>query len=301
MLIAFSMVTHAAVVALGWTAKATDPLHHALATLSIQLLPALLGYAILVRLIEQRPLRELSPRTLPTYGVAGFITGAVLFSVVVGVLWLVGSYHVTGMDPQVDWLPGVLVTGIGAGIGEEIITRGVLFRIVEEGLGTWWALAISVFRCRTHLQSRRHAVELRGNRDRGGSAIGHAVSRHPLTMGMHRPPCFMEHHAGHGLRHSGFRWRQQRLADLQPHRARLAERRRVRRGGFGSRACGLFVAHAGVADGCAAPRFRRAMQALATAAAAIQPPLIPLRSGRLWPDACTGYSVEDTITVPVIV
>jgi hypothetical protein len=43
------------------------------------------------------------------------------------------------------------------------------------------------------------------------------------------------------------------------------------------------------------------MQALATAAAAIQPPLIPLRSGRLWPDACTGYSVEDTITVPVIV
>jgi membrane protease YdiL (CAAX protease family) len=143
MLIAFSMVTHAAVVALGWTAKATDPLHHALATLSIQLLPALLGYAILVRLIEQRPLRELSPRTLPTYGVAGFITGAVLFSVVVGVLWLVGSYHVTGMDPQVDWLPGVLVTGIGAGIGEEIITRGVLFRIVEEGLGTWWALAIS--------------------------------------------------------------------------------------------------------------------------------------------------------------
>jgi len=35
------------------------------------------------------------------------------------------------------------VVGLGAGIGEEIMFRGVLFRIVEEGLGTWWALAIS--------------------------------------------------------------------------------------------------------------------------------------------------------------
>ncbi|MHB1271775.1 MAG: CPBP family intramembrane glutamic endopeptidase [Rhodanobacter sp.] len=143
MLVVFSMLTHTAVVVLGWTAQTADPLHHALATLSMQLLPALLGYMILVRLIEQRRLHELSLRSVPTYGLAGLATGAVLFSVVVGVLWLAGSYHVTGTDPQVDWLPGVLVAGIGAGIGEEIIARGVLFRIVEEGLGTWWALAIS--------------------------------------------------------------------------------------------------------------------------------------------------------------
>ena len=143
MLIGLGMVTHAAVAALGWTWKTADPLHRALATLSMQLLPALLGYAVLVRLIEQRRMRELSLRAIPTWGVAGLVTGAVLFSVVVGVLWLAGSYHVTGTDPQVDWLPGVLVAGIGAGIGEEIIARGVIFRIVEEGFGTWWALAIS--------------------------------------------------------------------------------------------------------------------------------------------------------------
>ncbi|TAM58181.1 MAG: CPBP family intramembrane metalloprotease [Rhodanobacter sp.] len=143
MLIGFGMLTHTAVVALGWTAETADPLHRALATLGMQLLPALLGYLILVRLIEQRPLQELSLRSIPTYGLAGLATGAVLFSVVVGVLWLAGSYHVIGTDPQVDWLPAVLVAGIGAGIGEEIVARGVLFRIVEEGLGTWWALAIS--------------------------------------------------------------------------------------------------------------------------------------------------------------
>ncbi|MFZ0869600.1 MAG: type II CAAX endopeptidase family protein [Rhodanobacter sp.] len=143
MLIGFGMVTRTAVVALGWLAKTADPLHHALATLSLQLVPALLGYAILVRLIERRRMSELSPRAIPTYGLVGLISGAVLFSAVVGVLDLAGSYHVTGTDPQVDWLPGVLVAGIGAGIGEEIIARGVIFRIVEEGLGTWWALLIS--------------------------------------------------------------------------------------------------------------------------------------------------------------
>jgi hypothetical protein len=143
MLFGFGMVTRAAVIALGWTSKAADPLHHALATLCLQLVPALLGYAILVRLIERRRMRELSARAIPTYGIAGLIMGAVLFSLVVGVLWLAGSYHVVGTDPQVDWLPGVLVVGIGAGISEEIIARGVIFRVVEEGLGTWWALLIS--------------------------------------------------------------------------------------------------------------------------------------------------------------
>lgn len=143
MFVGFSMLTHAIMVALGLSLKNLDPLQHALASVSLQLLAVLLAYAILVRLIERRPLSELSPRTIPTYGLAWFITGAVLFSVVVGVLWLAGSYHVIGTDPQVDWLPGVLTAGIGAGIVEEIVTRGVIFRIVEEGLGTWWALAVS--------------------------------------------------------------------------------------------------------------------------------------------------------------
>lgn len=143
MLVAAGFTIHAVLVTLGWTAATASPLQHALATLSMQLLPALVGYLLLVKLIERRPLRELSVRGIPTFGVAGLVTGSVLFSLVVGVLWLLGSYHVTGVNPQVDWLPQVLVAGVGAGIGEEIITRGVLFRIVEEGLGTWWALAVS--------------------------------------------------------------------------------------------------------------------------------------------------------------
>jgi membrane protease YdiL (CAAX protease family) len=138
-----SFADHAIVVRLGWLAKTATPLQHALATLSLQLLPALIAYLILVLLIERRRPAELSLRALPTFGVGGLFMGVVLFSIVVGILWLVGSYHVTGTNPNVDWLPEVLVAGIGAGIGEEIAVRGVLFRVVEEGLGTWWALAIS--------------------------------------------------------------------------------------------------------------------------------------------------------------
>jgi membrane protease YdiL (CAAX protease family) len=67
----------------------------------------------------------------------------VLFSVVVGVLYLLGSYHVTGFNPHARWLPALLVFGLAAGVSEEILFRGVLYRIVEEGLGTWAALLVS--------------------------------------------------------------------------------------------------------------------------------------------------------------
>ncbi len=143
MLVGIGFLTHAVVAMLGWTAKTATPLQHALATLGLQLLPALIAYLIVVKLIEQRRVRELSVRNLPTFGLGGLLIGALLFSLVVGVLWLLGVYHVTGTNAHVDWLPQVLVAGIGAGIGEEIIARGVLFRIVEEGLDTWSALAIS--------------------------------------------------------------------------------------------------------------------------------------------------------------
>lgn len=106
-------------------------------------LPALLAYLFLVRVVERRPVDELSPRRLPAGLALGLLGGLALFSVVVGVLWLLGSYHVIGTNPDAHWLLALLSVGLGAGVGEEIVTRGVLFRIAEEGLGTWWALAIS--------------------------------------------------------------------------------------------------------------------------------------------------------------
>lgn len=136
-------LAHDATQLLGWTGKTATPLQHALTVLSVELSATVGAYVLLVGLIERRPLRELAARSIPTFGVAGLLAGFLIFSTVVGLLWLFGSYHVLGVNTHVDWLPEFLVAGVGAGIGEEIVTRGVLFRTIEEGLGTWWALAIS--------------------------------------------------------------------------------------------------------------------------------------------------------------
>jgi membrane protease YdiL (CAAX protease family) len=120
-----------------------QPLTHLGMYYAGQVVPAVVLYYLLVRLVERRRVNELALRDLPGYGAAGLILGAGLFSLVVGVLWVAGSYHVVGFNPHAHWLIPVLVVGIGAGISEEILMRGVLYRILEEGMGTWWALAIS--------------------------------------------------------------------------------------------------------------------------------------------------------------
>lgn len=139
----FSIAMNTLLQMLGWSGKDASPIIHGTAQFLMRALPALAAYLCLVRLVERRPLSELTPRTLARDGIAGVVAGLLLFSTIVCALYLLGSYHVTGTNPQANWLPALLIVGLGAGIGEEIICRGVLFRIVEEGLGTWWALVFS--------------------------------------------------------------------------------------------------------------------------------------------------------------
>ena len=94
----------------------------------------MIAYGLLVKLIERRPIRELALRRLAPDGALGLVAGALLFSAVVGVLWLVGSYHVVGTDQGAHWFGAALTVGRGAGIGEVIMFRGVRYRLVEEGL-----------------------------------------------------------------------------------------------------------------------------------------------------------------------
>jgi len=175
---------------LGWPSKEASASANAAAQLLIRVLPAVLAYLVLVKLVERRPVDELAPRRWLPQGGLGLLAGLTLFSAVVGVLWLLGSYHVTGTNPNAGWLPALLMVGIGAGVGEEIICRGVLFRISEEGLGTWWALAISaLFFGAAHLGNPGATVW-------AGTAIAieagllfgmvyHVTRSLPLCMGLH--------------------------------------------------------------------------------------------------------------------
>lgn len=138
-----SLAVGAVVHALGWNAKDASSIHHGIAQLLLRVVPAVVAYLLLVKLLERRAISELAGRKLLPGGATGVAAGLVLFSTVVGVLWLLGSYHVIGTNAHPAWLEALLIVGLGAGIGEEIMFRGVLFRIIEEGLGTWWALGIS--------------------------------------------------------------------------------------------------------------------------------------------------------------
>lgn len=128
---------------LGWTADGPTTTSFGMADLLVRALPALIAHLLLVRLLERRRVDELAPGKWMPGGLAGIAVGLLMVSAVVGVLGMLGSYQVTGFNPHMNWLGTLTLTGLGAAIGEEIMFRGVLFRIVEEGLGTWWALAVS--------------------------------------------------------------------------------------------------------------------------------------------------------------
>lgn len=110
---------------------------------AFRLLPVVLSYWLLVRTIERRRVDELALRKAVPHVLLGLAAGALLFSLVVGALWALGVFVVDGVNHDTAWLGSILVLGVGAGVGEEIISRGVIFRIVEEGLGTWAALLVS--------------------------------------------------------------------------------------------------------------------------------------------------------------
>jgi membrane protease YdiL (CAAX protease family) len=99
-------------------------------------------YRAYVRLVERREPDELGlTGALRELG-GGVLFGALLFCLVIGVLAALGLYSIGGLNP-----PPVLVLSLSismiSGFVEEVLFRGVLFRIVEESLGTWIALGIS--------------------------------------------------------------------------------------------------------------------------------------------------------------
>ena len=118
-----------------------------------------LGYWLLVRFVGGRPVIELGGRGAALRELlAGLAMGALLMGAVIAVLALLGSYHVV----DVGWNTGILVglqAGIVAGFTEEILVRGVMLRLIEGWLGTWWALAITaVFFGAAHLGNPQATV-----------------------------------------------------------------------------------------------------------------------------------------------
>lgn len=100
------------------------------------------GYAFYVRRAERRAVSELgAPKAVGELG-AGLAVGAAMFLAAVGVLAASGSYELTGTG---DWtvLAKSFTEMVFVALVEEILFRGVLFRLPERSFGTWWALPVS--------------------------------------------------------------------------------------------------------------------------------------------------------------
>lgn len=106
------------------------------------LVPAVLAYWLMVRLVEGRKVSELAARKLPSAGI-GWLVGMGIMLAAAALLALFGAYRVHGLNENVNLLAPLIVLGVLPGITEEIIVRGVLYRVIEDGLGSWAALAFS--------------------------------------------------------------------------------------------------------------------------------------------------------------
>ena len=107
-----------------------------------QVVATVIAYRLFNRWIERRANVEFAPAGgLRELG-AGLVGGLLLFSTVIGVIALGGGYRITGLDPAMRIAP-VLAVGFGAAFLEEIVLRGLIFRLLEQWLGSWVALAVS--------------------------------------------------------------------------------------------------------------------------------------------------------------
>jgi len=104
---------------------------------------AYFAYRMYVRTIEKRDPVELGFTNLLQEVGLGSLLGFGLFASVIGFLWLLGFYRVNGYDFVFLSLIGALTSAFVSAFVQELIFRAVIYRIAEEWLGTWRALAVS--------------------------------------------------------------------------------------------------------------------------------------------------------------
>jgi membrane protease YdiL (CAAX protease family) len=120
------------------------PLADAARLLAALLLSAAMiaAYRFLVRILERRSADELRSSGAVRALVPGVLVGAGLFALVDAILFALGAVSFGGLGGFAG-VGRALATSIAAAVGEEIVFRGVVYRRLEERLGTSVALVVS--------------------------------------------------------------------------------------------------------------------------------------------------------------
>jgi uncharacterized protein len=116
----------------------------AIAAVAVMSALAFAVYVAFVRLVERRPVGELALSRMGRDLGIGLLIGAGLYTACVLILMVLGIYRIEGLNPWGFMLPAVSMA-LSSAIFEELVFRGVLFRVVEEWLGSWISLAVSSF------------------------------------------------------------------------------------------------------------------------------------------------------------
>ena len=137
----FGLMTAALVAGLQAMSVEISPI----ASVGVLSVCALLAVFAVTRLIERRNPAEigLDLRRFVMDWLKGAGVGAAYLCAAVGILALLGGYRIAGVAFAGQALAGGLLLHFLVGVFEETLFRGILFRFLEEGFGSWIALTLT--------------------------------------------------------------------------------------------------------------------------------------------------------------
>src|SRR5579863_9122429 len=100
-----------------------------------EIILSLFGYILVFKFYEKRKIDELKPSAFWKNAAGGFISGFILQSLFILVIYFSGNYAIIDLNPFSFVLQG-FIYALTAGFVAEILILGVGFRIMEEKLGT---------------------------------------------------------------------------------------------------------------------------------------------------------------------
>jgi len=118
------------------------PMKWSIVTWGLSIPVSFLSYYLFVRYYEKREITELQTSNALNEVGLGASLGAGIIVLIIGVIWILGDYRITAINGSTLLLLPLFHYAYTA-VYEELIFRGVLYRIIEEGLGSWIALGIS--------------------------------------------------------------------------------------------------------------------------------------------------------------
>ena len=102
----------------------------------------IMTYRIFYQYIEERPVTEISTKGIAKNLMLGLAIGIIIQCLTMLVIYLNDGFKIVSMNP-VSFIVIPLTVAFTIAIFEEILIRGIIFRIIEEKLGSYIALLIS--------------------------------------------------------------------------------------------------------------------------------------------------------------